>query len=248
MNGKRNSQFRSGNNRTRHFSFWIAGFLFLRFSLSGFGMQGADNAELQRVLSQMEAVGKEFRTFAAKFTQRKYTAVLREFDTPEAGEFFYSRAKDGSALLRQDVATPGRRILTVKDGIATIHQPNIKQAQVANLGQHKDKAEYLALGIGQSPKKLQETFHLFYQGNEQINGVACSVLVLKPKSAKTAALFSSITLWVRKSSGIPIQQKLQEPSGDYLLVNFFEEKLNSKLPDSKFEQKLPGGTDIQRIQ
>jgi outer membrane lipoprotein-sorting protein len=147
-----------------------------------------------------------------------------------------------------DATSPGRTILTVKGGTATSYQPGIKQAQIANLGQNKDKAEYLAIGIGQSPAKLQETFNISYQGSETINGAPCSVLVLKPKNPKAAALFSAITLWIKKASGIPIQQKLQEPSTDYLLVNFSEEKLNSKIADSKFEQKLPSGTDIQRIQ
>jgi len=224
-----------------------AGLLF--FCLSGFGMpQSKEATELQRVLSQMEAVGKTFRTFTARFSKKKYTAVLEEFDTPETGEFCYARAKDGSALLRQDATSPGRSILTIKGGTATSYQPAIKQAQIVNLGQNKDKAEYLALGIGQSPAKLQETFNLSYQGTEQISGVPCSILVLKPKNPKAAAMFSSITLWIRKSTGIPIQQKLQEPSGDYLLVNFYDEKLNTRIPDSKFEQKLPAGTDIQRLQ
>ncbi len=220
----------------------------LLWSVSVFGGQGNEKGELDRVLAQMERVGKGFKTFAAKFSQKKYTAVLKEFDTPDTGGFFYARARDGSAMLRQEAVSPGRRILTIKGGSATIYQPDIKQAQIANLGQNKDKAEYLALGIGQSPAKLQETFQISYQGNETVNGAPCSVLLFKPRSAKAAAMFSAITLWVKKSSGIPIQQKLQEPSGDYLLVNFFEEKLNTKIPDSMFEQKLPSGVDIQRLQ
>jgi len=220
----------------------------LLLSVSVFGGQGKEKGDLDRVLAQMESVGKGFKTFAAKFSQKKYTAVLKEFDTPETGEFYYARARDGSAMLRQDATSPGRRILTIKGGTATIYQPDIRQAQIANLGQNKDKAEYLALGIGQSPAKLQETFQISYQGSETLNGAPCSVLLFKPRSAKAAAMFSSITLWVKKSSGIPVQQKLQEPSGDYLLVSFFEEKLNTKIPDSRFEQKLPSGVDIQRIQ
>ena len=233
----------------RALSWAIVGFIFLRAYLSLPAMQtNKDGGELQRVLAQMENVGKSFRSFAAKFSQKKYTAVLGEFDTPETGEFYYARAKDGSALLRQEVSKPGRRILTIKDGIATIHQPAIKQAQIANLGVNKNKAEYLALGIGQSPKKLQEAFDITYQGKDSVNGIPCSVLLLRPKDPKTAALFSSITLWIKSSNGIPIQQKLLEPSGDYLLVNFSEEKLNVRIPEAKFEQKLPEGTDIQRIQ
>jgi outer membrane lipoprotein-sorting protein len=196
----------------------------------------------------MDSVGKNFHSFTAQFTQKKYTAILREFDTPETGEFYYSRAKDGSALLRQEAKSPGRKILTVKGGEAIFYQPDIKQAQIADLGKYKNLAEFLALGIGQSPAKLQENFDISYQGNGSINGAACSMLLLKPKAANIASRFSSITLWVKRSNGLPIQNKLLEPSGDYVLLTFFDEKLNVKISDATFEQKLPRGVDIQRIQ
>jgi outer membrane lipoprotein-sorting protein len=210
--------------------------------------QGKPQAELDQALSKMETVGKTFRSFSANFTQKKYTAVLNEFDTPESGEFLYARARDGSALLRQEVTKPASRILTISGGVATIYQPGVKQAQVVSLGKNKDKAEYLALGVGQSPGKLRESFNIEYQRSEDLNGAPCWILVFKPKSQAAAAYFSGITLWIKKASGVPIQEKLQEPNGDYLMVTFAGEKLNVNIPDSKFEQKLPVGTDIQRLQ
>jgi outer membrane lipoprotein-sorting protein len=215
-------------------------------SLASAAAQSGWDPELQRVLGRMEAVGKAFRTFAAELSQKKYTAVLGEFGTPEFGEFYYARAADGSALLRQDIRSPGRKITTIKGGTATIYQPDIKQAVVYNLGNNKDKVEYLALGIGQSPKKLQENFDIARLPDEDLDGTPCSVLVFKPRNPRAASLFASITLWVKKSGAIPIQQKLEEPGGDYLLVRFSREKLNSAIPSSKFEQKLPADTDIQR--
>ena len=44
-----------------------------------------------------------------------------------------------------------------------------------------------------------------------------------------------------------MRQKLLEPSGDYLIVNFSNEKLNGKVPASKFEQKLPKGVELVSI-
>lgn len=209
--------------------------------------QGKDKAALDQVLAQMEALGKTFQSFQAQFSQKKYTAVLQEFDAPESGEFLYARSKDGSALLRQEITNPAPRVLTIKGGVATLYQPRLNQAQIVNLGQNKDKAEYLALGIGQTPRKLRETFDIEYKGTESVAGGPCSILTLKPKSAAAAAYFSSTTLWIKKSSGVPIQQRLQEPNGDYLLVTFSGEKINSRIPDWKFEQRLPAGVEIQRI-
>jgi outer membrane lipoprotein-sorting protein len=129
-----------------------------------------------------------------------------------------------------------------------VYQPRIKQAQVVRLGKNRDKAEYLALGLGQSPAKLRQTFDITYQGTEKVDSFLCAVLALKPRSAGAAAYFSSITLWINKADGLPVQQRLQEPNGDYLLVSFSGEKLNRKIPESVFEQKLPKDVEVQRIQ
>jgi outer membrane lipoprotein-sorting protein len=213
----------------------------------GAGVQDTKTRPLDTVLARMEAVGKNFRSFQANFTQRKYIAILEEYDNPESGVFMYARAKDGSAMLRQEVVKPGPRILTIKGGVATVYQPVIKQASIANLGKNKDKAEFLALGIGQSPARMRETFEISYGGTDSIDGVSCSLLELSPKSTATAAFFTSFTLWISDVTNLPIQQKLQEPGGDYLLVRFSSEKLNPRLADSLFEQNLPKDVEIQYI-
>ncbi len=210
--------------------------------------QTKDDAALNSVLKQMESVGKTFQSFYAQFSQKKYTAVLKEFDVPETGEIYYARDKDGSALLRKEVVSPGPQILTIKGDLATVYRPRLKQAEIYGLGKYKGKDEFLVLGIGQSSGKLRETFDIRYQGTESVAGSPCSILVLKPRNPKTAAFFAVITLWIQKSTGLPIQQKLQEPGGDYQLVNFTGAKLNLKIPASKFEQKLPKDVEIQRFQ
>ncbi len=207
-----------------------------------------DDAALNQVLRQMSLVGKTFRSFIAHFSQKKYTAVLKEFDTPQEGELYYQRAKDGRALLCQEVTKPGQSVLTIKGGVALFYQPRLKQAQMYSLGKNKDKAEYLVLGLGQSPARLRETFDIKYLGTDTVGGMPCSVLVLSPKNPSAAAYFSSITLWIAKSTGVPVQQKLQEPGGDYLLVAFSNEKMNAGIPASKFEQNMPSGVEVQRIQ
>lgn len=210
--------------------------------------QSAGRDEIEAVLARMQAAGKGFRSFEAQLVQKKYTAALEEFDTPESGRFVYALAADGSALLRQEILQPAPRILTIKGGVATVYQPRIRLAQVVSLGKNKDKAEYLALGLGQSPAKLRETFEIAYRGTEKVGGAECDILVLKPKSSGAAAYFSSITLWVGRTDGLPIQQRLQEPGGDYLLVTFSKARLNRSIPPAEFEQKLPKGVEIQRIQ
>jgi outer membrane lipoprotein-sorting protein len=195
----------------------------------------------------MAAVGKTFRSFQADFTQRQYFAVLKEFEEPESGVFTYARAKDGSALIREEFKAPGHNVLTINGGVALVYQPSLNQATRYNLGKNKDKAEYLALGVGQSPARLREIFNIEYRGEEAVDGLPCSVLLLTPKSSAVAALYSAVTLWIRKSDSVSVQQKLQEPNGNYLINKFSSVKLNLNIPESQFEQILPKEVEIQVI-
>jgi len=226
---------------------WATCFMISGTANSGSGFQGKDSPELQQALNKMEEVAIKFRDFTAKFSQKKFTAILKEFDSPDTGEFYYAYAADRSVLMRHEVMDPGKRILTIKGDEAILYQPVIKQAQIYRLGNYKGLLEYLYLGMGQNPAKLKEKYYISCQGSEPVNGSACYVMVFKPKDAKAAARIASISIWLKKTSGISLQYKLQEPNGDYLLVNFFDEKLNSKISSSKFEQKLPKDVAPQKF-
>ena len=212
-----------------------------------FGTQSKNEAELQKILNKMDEVSKIFRSYTADFTQKKYTAILKEFNTPETGEFYYAYAKDGSVLMRHEITDPGNTITTIKGDWGRRYQPKIKKATEARIGKNKNVLEYLYLGMGQNPSKLKEQFFITYKGSESYNGAECAVLVFKPKDTKAAANIASITVWIKKESGVSVKYKFEEPNRDYLLVSFTNEKLNPKIPDSKFEQKYAKGTDIHRL-
>jgi outer membrane lipoprotein-sorting protein len=218
-------------------------------SVASFGLnaQVKDEAELNQILSKMDTASKAFQSFKARISLKKYTAILKEFDVPETGQFYYARTKEGVPLVRLDFISPGKKIVTVKGDKAIIYQPDIKQAQIANLGNYKNYVEIIAIGIGQSQAKLERDFYLSCRGSESINGESCSILILKPKDAKLAARVLSFTLWVKKSNGILVHNKILEPNGDYTLLTFFDEILNVKMPNSLFEQKLPNDVDKQNM-
>jgi outer membrane lipoprotein-sorting protein len=208
---------------------------------------GESEDKLESVLNRMEEASRNLQSFVADITTTKYTAILEQFDHPEKGKFFYRRADNGSALIRLEIVDPGERILTIQDDEALSYQPKINSARKYKLGKDKDKAEYLALGIGQSPTNLKKTFHITYRGRENVHGTACSILELKPKDPKASAIFSAITVWIKDSTGVSTRMKLEEPFGDYVLVTFSNEQLNGRIDDSKFRQILPDNVDMLQI-
>jgi outer membrane lipoprotein-sorting protein len=212
---------------------------------SGNAFQSKEDPEIQKTLNKVDEISRTFSSFSAKLVQKHYTALLKEFDTPESGEFFYTLAKDKSVKMRHEVITPSKQITTINGASVIVYKPNLKQASEYNLGKSKNIVEYLATGLGQSSSKLREQFYITYQGADTIQGAACSVLVFVPKNASAAASVKSITIWFKKASGSPVQYKFLDPTGDYHLETFSEEKLNEKIPESKFEQKL--ARDVERI-
>jgi len=211
------------------------------------GEPGDTDDKLDSVLKHMEESSGSFKSFTADIIKKKYTAILEEFDPSEKGKFYYKRAKDGSALIKEEITEPALKVTTIQNDEALLYQPKIKSASLYKLGKHKDKAEYLALGIGQSPTDLLENFNISYKGIDTINGAACSILELKPKDPKGASIFSSITVWIKVDTGVSTQVKLEEPYDDYILVNFSNETLNEKIDDTEFRQKLPKDVEIIRM-
>jgi outer membrane lipoprotein-sorting protein len=212
-----------------------------------FASVGEPEDKLESVLKRMEKTSRNFQSFVADIKSIRYTAIVEAFDLPENGKFFYKRANNGTALIRWEIMNPGTRILTIQNDEALVYEPKTNSARKYKLGKNKDKAEYLALGIGQSPADLMKTFNIAYRGSETVQGTACSILVLKPKDPKAAAMFSSITVWIKDSTGVSTRMRLEEPYGDYFLVNFSNEQLNKAIDGSIFRQQLPQNADMLQI-
>ncbi len=197
----------------------------------------------EQVLDELERRGKDVHSMQAEIRQRKWTEILEEFDAGEKGEFRFLR-KPGEVFLRKDIRDPQPTHLVIGGGKVTFYQPRIKQAQRHELGGGKDRAEFLLLGFGSSRETLEQTYEIVYRGEENLEGRKTYVLDLTPRSAEVSAYFQRIVLWIDAELWVPIQQKLVEPTEDYLLVEFHNVKLNPKLSPSDFQIKLPKDVHI----
>jgi outer membrane lipoprotein-sorting protein len=209
--------------------------------------QSKEDSDLQKTLNRVDEVSLTFSSFSAKFVQKRYLSLLKEYDTPESGEFYYAIAKDKSVRMRHQINLPNQRITTINGASAIVYEPKDKTATEYLLGKRKNLVEYLATGMGQSTSKLREQFHITYQGMESIQGNPCSVLVFVPKNQSAAASVKSITIWFKKLSGVPAQYKFLEPTGDFMLETFSQDRLNEKIPDSKFEQKFSRDIEVRKF-
>lgn len=209
--------------------------------------QGAEAAEappsLESVLENMDRRGGDLRSMSARIVQKKWTDILEEFDQEERGDFHFLRDND-AIRLRRDITEPGVSTLLINDGKGTFYQPLLKQANRYDLGARKDRAEFLLLGFTSKKEALREAYAIRWLGPEMIGDRQTYVLELTPRSDKVSAFFSRVVLWVDGRLWVPIQQKLVEPTRDYLLIRFEDVRLNLDLPASRFELDLPSDVNV----
>lgn len=198
---------------------------------------------LDSVLEKMDRRGGNLRSMSARIFQKKWTDILEEFDEEERGEFHFLRENE-AIRLRRDITEPGLSTLLINDGKGIFYQPLLKQANRYDLGARKDRAEFLLLGFTSKKEALREAYSIRWLGPETIGGRETYALELTPRSDKVSAFFSRIVLWVDGRLWVPIQQKLVEPTRDYLLIRFEDVRLNLDLPGSRFELELPSDVNV----
>lgn len=198
---------------------------------------------LESVLENLGRRGGNLRSMSARIIQQKWTDILEEFDEEERGEFHFLRENE-AIRLRRDITEPGVSTLLINDGKGIFYQPLLKQANRYDLGARKDRAEFLLLGFTSGKEALREAYAIRWLGPEMIGGRQTYALELTPRSDKVSAFFSRIVLWVDGRLWVPIQQKLVEPTRDYLLIRFEDVRLNLDLPASRFELELPSDVNV----
>jgi outer membrane lipoprotein-sorting protein len=205
-------------------------------------LTGSD-LDLEEILDRIDEAGDTLNSMKADITQRKWTDILGEFDEGETGDLIFLRS--GSDLyLRKDITEPTDNSLVIKGGEVVFYQPGIKQAQQYQLGENKDKAEYLLLGFGTDKEAIKEVYSLELLGVEELDGKKTYKIKMEPKSEKVSAFFVRIVLWIDAEMWVPVQQQLVEPTQDYLLITFNNIKLNASIRKSAFDLKLPGDVKV----
>ena len=99
----------------------------------------------------------------------------------------------------------------------------------------------MALGFGQSSQDLKKNFDVSVAGEESVDGKKTTVLEMKPKNSS----IKSVRMWMDPQKWVAVQLKVTEITGDYFLLKYSNTKLNSNIPDSTFDLKLP--KDVQGV-
>jgi outer membrane lipoprotein-sorting protein len=204
----------------------------------------AQNADLQKVLSQMDAASQKFQSAQADFKWDQYTAVVQSHEITE-GAIAFRRAGNSTEMIahvKTDSGQPAPKEILYKNGELAYYQPMIKQQTIFSAGANRQQYEgFLTLGFGGSGKDLAANWNIQFQGTEAIDGVQTAKLDLTPKQAGGNNMFAHITIWIDPARAISLKQQFFQESGDTRTTFFTDIQMNN-VPASAFAIKIAPGT------
>ena len=206
-----------------------------------------DSAGLDKVLTQMDAAAKNFRTTQASLISDQYQKVINETETQKGKIYF--RREGGEIQMALDFVEPDRKYVIYGGGKLQVYQPKIDQVNEYNPGKNRSDVEsFLVLGFGGGGHGLLKSYDAKFLGPETVNGIEAEKLELIPKSARLKNNIARILLWIDPARGVSVQQQFFEPSGDYRMAKYSDIQINQKLPDNAFKLKTTGKTKFVSAQ
>ncbi len=205
----------------------------------------AQAQSLDAILASMDKAAANFHSAQTNFVWDQYQRVVEEHDIQKGVMYF--RRQGNEVQMAADITAPAKKYVVFKDGMVQVYIPSAEQVTEYSAGKNKAEFEtFLVLGFGGSGKDLEDSFDVKFAGMEQVNGVNAGKLELTPKSQKVHNMFATITLWIDPARGVSVQQKFQEPSGDYRLATYNNIQLNKKINGEVFKLKTTSKTKYVR--
>ena len=195
-----------------------------------------ESPELERVLAQMDAAAKSFKTTEASVVWDQYQKVINETETQKGRIYF--RREGGEVQMAADFVEPDKKYVIYSGGKVQVYQPKIDQVSEYDPGKNRGDVEsFLVLGFGGGGRDLFKSYVLRFVGSETVNGVKAEKLELIPKSARLRNNIARILLWIDPAKGISVQQQFFEPDGNYRLAKYSDIRINQALPENAFKLK-----------
>lgn len=195
---------------------------------------------LETVLARMDASAAAFKSVSANLKRVSHTAVINE-DSVDSGTIKLKRTHSDTRMI-VDLTAPDKKTAALEGDKFQIYLPKIKTVQEYDLGNKRALLDqFLLLGFGTPGRELSRAYDTTLAGAETVEGHKTAHLQLIPKSPDVLKQLKKIDLWISDDTGYPVQQKFDQPSGDYTRVTFSDLKVNPNLPDSSLKLQLPKG-------
>jgi outer membrane lipoprotein-sorting protein len=212
----------------------------LLFLVSGFSPI-VRAASLDEALARMNQSAAGFKGLTAHLQKLSYTAVIKE-TMEESGTITLFRPKPRDLRMLVEFTKPDERAVSFAEKKVQVYYPKIKTVQEYDLGKDSSLVDqFLLLGFGTPGSELKKSYEVKYLGEETIGKVKADHLELTPLSEEARKHVRTVELWVSQAEGITVQQKVNQPSRDYIEISYSDIKVNPPLTESSVKLKLPKG-------
>jgi outer membrane lipoprotein-sorting protein len=138
---------------------------------------------------------------------------------------------------------PAPRAVAYANHKAQVYSPRLNLVQEYDFGKQAALIDqFLLLGFGTSSAELKRNYDIRYGADETVHGVRADRLEFTPRSAEALKQVKLIEIWISHDDGIVVQQKIHQPSRDYILISYTEIKLNPTMTAGTVQLKVPKGT------
>lgn len=200
-------------------------------------------ATLPETFAKMDKAASTLTSLSADLRRVSHTNIIDK-DSIDTGTMLLKRPKPHEIKMLLNTNPPDPKQVFVDGKEVRIFYPNSLLEQRYDMRQYKSLLEqFLMLGFGSTSKDLQQNYTVALGGSDTIAGMLTTRLELVPKSADMLKNVRRVELWLSDETGLPVQQKFYEPSGDYQVATYTNIKVNPKLPDLNLE--TPKGTKVE---
>jgi outer membrane lipoprotein-sorting protein len=214
------------------------------FLLAGILTSAVATETRQDVISRMDQAAASFRDMTADIKRITHTAVLNEDDT-DSGRAIMKKAGGSQIQGLVEFTKPDHKFYAFESRKLQIYTPNDNTVQVYDLGKHGEQLDrFLSIGFGTSGRDLARDYQITVGGPATINGQPTTRVELIPNVAEAKKYVNKIELWLT-ADGYPAQEKLYQPSGDYVQWNYSNVKINAPLAPDALQLKVAPGAKYE---
>jgi outer membrane lipoprotein-sorting protein len=185
----------------------------------------ASPEDLKNVFAQLDKTAPAFKSAKAKFQWNQYKSAGDVTDV-QKGEVVFRRAQAGvEAAIR--LTSPDAKPVVLVDSSLKFFRPNPKQLTMDDArSQHAEAESPINVGFGSNGDDMLKSYEIKMESWETVDGVKTARLNLIPKNEKVRASLTNIVLWLDPVRAVALQQKFQEPRGNYLLIHYTDVEMN----------------------
>lgn len=196
---------------------------------------------LDETLARMDRSAAGFRGLTATVKMTSYTALIKE-SSDESGVMSLYRPKPRDMRMLIEFKQPEARAVAFAGRRFQLYFPKLATVQEYDLGKQGGLIDqFLLLGFGTPGSELKKGYSVKYAAEESLRGVKCDRLELVPLSGEAVKHVRLIEIWVSRTDGVVVQQKVHQPSRDYKLFAYSDMKLNPAMTEESVRLKLPKG-------